>query len=151
MSDAQDTTSSKTSDVEEVCELPNGATLFRKKNAAGGYTYTSDEIGGGVEVWDTALVDQSTLMAAIVDQHRLQVARVRAGIRSTPRGIVCKTCGDSCQMFHSGLERYVPCIFCPTPCDECRSGGTGAYCSEVRCRCSCHNPTPGQPASQEEP
>jgi len=56
--------------MEEVGLLPNGSTLFRRKNEVGGYIYYSDEIGGGVGVWDTALVDESTLLAAIVAEHR---------------------------------------------------------------------------------
>lgn len=51
--------------------LPNGGSLYVAKNEAGGYTYYSDEVGGGVVVWDTALVDASTLIAALhTDQTR---------------------------------------------------------------------------------
>lgn len=46
--------------------LPNGCTLYWKYNEVGGITYSSDEVGGGVHVWDTALVDDATLLAAIV-------------------------------------------------------------------------------------
>jgi hypothetical protein len=45
--------------------LPNGGHLYVAKNEAGGYTYYSDEIGGGVVVWDTCLVDEGTLLAGI--------------------------------------------------------------------------------------
>lgn len=45
--------------------LPNGNTLIWESNGVGGRTYYSTEIGGGVVVWDTALVDISTLQAAI--------------------------------------------------------------------------------------
>lgn len=54
--------------VEELGKLPNGATLFRKPNEAGGFTYFSDEIAGGVTVWDTCLVNESTLRAAIMHE-----------------------------------------------------------------------------------
>ncbi len=53
--------------------LPNGCTLYWEKNEVGGRVYASDEIGGGVTVWDTALVDFSTLLAAIVQEERLRV------------------------------------------------------------------------------
>lgn len=53
--------------------LPNGSTLYWSQNAVGGRTYLSDEIGGGVEVWDTCLVDQSTLLAAMAKEAELQV------------------------------------------------------------------------------
>jgi len=52
---------------DEVREFPlaNGCTLFVKTNKAGGRTYISDEVPCGVEIWDTALVSQSTLIAAM--------------------------------------------------------------------------------------
>ncbi len=58
---------------EEVCGLPNSCHLFRKPNKAGGYTYYSDEIGGGVEVWDTSLVDQSTLLCAMAEEAKREM------------------------------------------------------------------------------
>ncbi len=51
--------------------LPNGCTLYWKANEVGGRTYHSDEIGGGVHVWDTALVNSSTLLAAITIENAL--------------------------------------------------------------------------------
>ena len=56
--------------AEEVGRLPNGATLYREPNEVGGHRYWSDEIGGGVCVWDTSLVTDATLLAAIVEEHR---------------------------------------------------------------------------------
>lgn len=44
---------------------PNGGHLYCRPNGVGGYIYTSDEIGGGVVVWDTALVSESTLLFAL--------------------------------------------------------------------------------------
>ncbi len=53
--------------------LPNGCTLYWVTDkAVGGRKYISDEIGGGVEVWHTALVDQSTLLATIVQEQAFQ-------------------------------------------------------------------------------
>lgn len=52
-------------DCDRTFPLPNGCTLYVKNNLAGGRIYYSDEIGGGAPVWDTCLVDQSTLIAAI--------------------------------------------------------------------------------------
>lgn len=57
---------------------------------------------------------------------------------------ICDTCGDSHVMvLHQyGDERQVPCTYCPTPCEDCRSrgpqGGGGAYCAETPCACRCH-------------
>lgn len=60
------------SSLTEVATLPNGCYLYRKDNGVGGHSYFSDEIGGGVNVWDTSLVAESTLIAAILDQHKLR-------------------------------------------------------------------------------
>lgn len=67
--------------------LPNGAHLFRKPNGAGGYTYYSDEIGGGVTVWDTCLVAESTLLAAMACEHHrvyLEYMIEKRGWKPTP-------------------------------------------------------------------
>lgn len=63
---------------EEVCELPNGYTLFREENGVGGHTYWCDDVDGGVMVWDTSLTDSSTLLAAIVEETRAVLAERRA-------------------------------------------------------------------------
>ena len=51
--------------------LPNGCRCHVFSNEVGGRTYTSDEVGGGVVVWDTALVNETTLLAAIVHEKTL--------------------------------------------------------------------------------
>lgn len=53
--------------------LASGYTLYRQPNDVGGYQYWSDEIGGGVLVWDTCLVDDRSLRAALAveEQHGL--------------------------------------------------------------------------------
>lgn len=54
--------------------LPNGCTLYYDTDeSVGCRKYFSDEIGGGVDVWHTALVDSSTLLAAIVHEERLRI------------------------------------------------------------------------------
>lgn len=42
-----------------------GHSIYRADNEVGGTRYWSDEIGGGVIVWDTCLVDIESLEAAI--------------------------------------------------------------------------------------
>lgn len=56
--------------TDVVCRLPNGCTLYREPNAVGGHRYWSDEVGGGVMLWDTCLVDDSTLLAALTEEAR---------------------------------------------------------------------------------
>lgn len=51
--------------------LPNGCTLYWRDTEQG-REYLSDEVGGGVQVWHTALVDDTTLLAAIVNEAALQ-------------------------------------------------------------------------------
>lgn len=65
--------------------LPNGGHLYVAKNEAGGYTYYSDEIGGGVVVWDTALVDASTLIVAI---HADKIRRYREALKNKDKDIL---------------------------------------------------------------
>ena len=54
--------------------LPNGSVLYWEENEVGGRRYHSDEVGGGVVVWDTALVDSATLLAAIAQEQALLTA-----------------------------------------------------------------------------
>ena len=51
--------------MEPIKEDSRGNTLFVEKNKAGGNTYWSDEIGGGVIVWDTCLVSPEMLKLAL--------------------------------------------------------------------------------------
>lgn len=54
------------------CSLPNGCTLYWKRNEIGGRTYFSDEIGGMIsEVWDTSLISDGSILAALVNEKRL--------------------------------------------------------------------------------
>ncbi len=62
-------------DTREAKEYPQpaGYSLYRMPNEVGGYQYWSDEIGGGVLIWDTCLAAASDLRAslAIEEQHGL--------------------------------------------------------------------------------
>ncbi len=51
---------------------------------------------------------------------------------------ICKTCNDTHSMWYSKLERNVMCTFCPVPCQKCRSGGNGPFCTNTPCDCACH-------------
>lgn len=51
--------------LTEVGETSRGYKLYRAPNPVGGNTYWSDEIGGGVVVWDTCLVGEETLRLAL--------------------------------------------------------------------------------------
>lgn len=49
---------------------------------------------------------------------------------------VCSTCNDTHRM--TLRDRDVMCTRCPTPCQGCRAGGTGAFCATTPCACRCH-------------
>ena len=59
---------------EGYIDLPNGCTLYWEINKAGGRTYHTDEVGILVNVWDTAITDNSTLLAAMTQEATLQRA-----------------------------------------------------------------------------
>lgn len=64
--------------AEGHVELASGYTLFWWTDpAVGCRVYESDEIGGGVCVWNTALVDDTTLLAAILQERALQRIELR--------------------------------------------------------------------------
>lgn len=61
--------------------LPNGCYLFWEDNGVGGRTYTTTEINEGVLVWDTSLVEISTLNIAIMKERELQAVERRRAKR----------------------------------------------------------------------
>lgn len=63
-------------DSKDYIDLPNGFRLYWKENEVGGRTYISDEIGGVVGVWNTALVDSSTILAALTQECALQYQEI---------------------------------------------------------------------------
>lgn len=54
-----------TGKLVEVAEDSRGNVLYVEPNEVGGHTYWSDEIGGGVIVWDTCLVSAEMLKMAL--------------------------------------------------------------------------------------
>lgn len=64
--------------MEDLGCLPNGCHLYRKPNAVGGHIYCSDECGCVTVVWDTCIVDESTLLAAIVAEHHRRYVEFEA-------------------------------------------------------------------------
>ena len=58
------------SKLKLLCTLPNGCGLFIEENGVGGHRYYTDECGIATIVWDTSIVDEATLLTAIVEEHR---------------------------------------------------------------------------------
>ena len=52
--------------------LPNGCALYWRPDEVGGREYYSDEIPCGVSVWSTALIDSSTLLAALTQEETIR-------------------------------------------------------------------------------
>lgn len=55
--------------LRELGQDSRGNTLFVEDNEVGGRRYWSDEIGGGVGVWDTSLVSKEMLKLAIAAEE----------------------------------------------------------------------------------
>lgn len=49
---------------------------------------------------------------------------------------VCSTCNDT-HWVDTERGRQL-CQHCPVPCQSCREGGNGPFCSETPCSCECH-------------
>lgn len=49
-----------------------GVTMWWEDNGVGGRRYYSDEVGCGVLVWDTSLVDSESLFAAIRQEMKFR-------------------------------------------------------------------------------
>lgn len=62
-------------------------TIYVKPNGIGGRTYWSDEIGGGVMIWDTSLVHVATLVEAIAAEFAIEIKEFaeRHGGKKIPR------------------------------------------------------------------
>lgn len=54
---------------------------------------------------------------------------------------ICDRCDDTHQItLHraNGDDLDVMCTSCPSPCDHCRQGGNGPFCTTTPCPCDCH-------------
>lgn len=54
----------------ELGRTPRGYTIFVEKNELNANRYWSDEIGGGVMVWDTCLVSEESLEFALAHERK---------------------------------------------------------------------------------
>lgn len=60
--------------IEGTNTLPNGCTLYWKTNDQGCREYYSDECGAVIRVWDTTIIDDGTLLAALTQEKLLSRA-----------------------------------------------------------------------------
>ena len=75
-------------EIDKVIMLPNGHVLLRKRNDVGGFTYFCHQAGVPMEIWNTALTDPSTLLAAIVDQEHVFQHSFRAIVNDAAKRIM---------------------------------------------------------------
>jgi hypothetical protein len=91
--------------------LPNGHTLYwRVDPTINCREYFSDEIGGGVMVWFPALVDENTMLAAIVQEARLRRLEQEHAKRAQQRvtgqtAAAVQNCTDEDRPLSAGVER----------------------------------------------
>ena len=103
----------KTGDVS----LPNGYTLYWKFDpSVNCREYWSDEIGGGVMVWNTALVDQHTLLAAILQEATLNKLEKEHFVRNQNR--MENDVKDMEKLVKENDGRCPFCSFSPTSTDD---------------------------------
>jgi hypothetical protein len=60
--------------LKEVRQDSRGNTLYVEDNEVGGHRYWSDEVGGGVVVWDTCLVSDEMVRLAL-DAEKASLAQ----------------------------------------------------------------------------
>ena len=58
---------------ELVVTLPNGLELYKKKNAAGGYTYYGENNGFHVAIWDDCIGTEEELIEIAKDCYKLDI------------------------------------------------------------------------------
>ena len=115
--------------AEGNCRLPNGCTLYWKTETHGGRVYFSDECGGGVAVWDTAIVSDSTLLAALTQEASIQkVEQIAAERKRKEKPQREPTAFED---FVDSLPReeivndddeYIQCSICYSRHDKCKCG-----------------------------
>jgi hypothetical protein len=59
-------------ETEGTLILPNGCSLYWKPNEVGGRSYYTNECAVGHLVWDTAITDEGTLLAALTQENKLR-------------------------------------------------------------------------------
>ena len=63
--------------MEEIGQDSRGHRLYRDVSEVGSNRYWSDEIGGGVLVWDTALVSPEMMRLALAKEDEVLAAASR--------------------------------------------------------------------------
>jgi hypothetical protein len=75
------------SELIEVGRTSRGYTIYRQENGVGGHIYWSDEVGGGVIVWDTSLINPDSIIFAMLVEGSMPCAPL------TQRQLIYKIAG----------------------------------------------------------
>jgi len=67
--------------LDPIAEDSMGHQLFVENNEVGGRRYWSNEIGGGVLVWDTCLVGEEMLVLAVEAETKLVIKQLKEKLR----------------------------------------------------------------------
>lgn len=59
-------------EVRECGRLPNGCTLYVRDDIVGGREYFTDENGIETLIWSTSLVSQTSVIAALNEENKIQ-------------------------------------------------------------------------------
>ncbi len=59
--------------LEQIAEDSRGNHLYVEPNEVGGHRYWSDDIGGGVMIWDTALGSIEMIELALAHEKKRRV------------------------------------------------------------------------------
>lgn len=70
--------------MKELGQSSRGYTLFVEDNEVGGRRYWSDEVGGGVMVWDTSLVCPEMILLALAAEEAAATAECAAAREVKP-------------------------------------------------------------------
>jgi len=58
--------------LEEIGRTARGYTIWRQRNGAGGHTYWSDSIGGGVVIYDSCLASEEEVLFCLEADRKLR-------------------------------------------------------------------------------
>lgn len=130
---------------EDTTEGKSGAATPEAKVATQSFDRDKLSIVGISLISEDQIVDENTRIRSISTVsiegcicHETVVGKDACPVHGVhpAKKPVCSLCDDTHLMQLDGRE--VMCTFCPTPCQKCRAGGNGPYCTTTPCDCECH-------------
>lgn len=81
----------------QIGATPHGYGIFSEENEIGGHRYWSDEIGGGVMIWDDCLVSRESLETVLKITQPVKPA-------TSPDNVIEN--GSTADLYHAGTKRF---------------------------------------------